>query len=45
MSELEDPRLLQALMEDKEIVRLRTEAGVNLSTSEVLSSVSQHKVW
>ena len=45
LSELEDPSLLEALMGDKEIVRLRTEAGVNLSSSEVLASVSQHKVW
>ena len=45
LSELEDPSLLEALMGDKEIVRLRTEAGVNLSSSEVLTSVSQHKVW
>ena len=45
LSELEDPTLLEALMGDEEIVRLRTEAGVNLSSSEVLASVSQHKVW
>ena len=45
LSELEDPSLLNALMEDKEIIRLRTEAGVNLSSAEVLTSVSQHKVW
>ncbi|MDG2474838.1 MAG: hypothetical protein P8M50_06110 [Paracoccaceae bacterium] len=45
LSELEDPSLLNALMKDKEIIRLRTEAGVNLSSAEVLTSVSQHKVW
>ena len=45
LSELEDPSLLEALMGDAEIVRLRSEAGVNLSSSEVLASVSQHKVW
>ena len=45
LSELEDPSLLEALMGDEEIVRLRTEAGVNLSSSEVLASISQHKVW
>ena len=45
LSELEDPSLLEALMVDEEIVRLRTEAGVNLSSSQVLASVSQHKVW
>ena len=45
LSELEDPSLLDALMGDTEIARLRSEAGVNLSSSEVLASVSQHKVW
>ena len=45
LSEIEDPSLLEALMGDEEIVRLRTEAGVNLSSSEVLASVGQHKVW
>ena len=42
LSEIEDPSLLEALMGDEEIVRLRTEAGVNLSSSEVLASVGQH---
>ena len=45
LSEIEDPSLLEALMGDEEIVRLRTEAGVNLASSEVLESVSQHRVW
>ena len=45
LTELEDPSLLEALMGDEEIVRLRTEAGVNLASSEVLESVSQHRVW
>ena len=45
LTELEDPSLLEALMGDEEIVRLRTEAGVNLASSEVLASVSQHRVW
>ena len=45
LTELEDPSLLEALMGDEEIVRLRTEAGVNLSSSEVLASVGQYKVW
>ena len=45
LSEIEDPSLLEALMGDEEIVRLRTEAGVNLSSSEVLASVGQYKIW
>ena len=45
LSQIEDPSLLEALMGDEEIVRLRTEAGVNLSSSEVLASVGQYKIW
>ena len=45
LSELEDPSLLNALLEDKEIINLRTTAGVNLSSSEVLTSVSKYKIW
>ena len=45
LSELEDPSLLNALMKDAEIIKLRTEAGVNLSSAEVLTSVSRYKIW
>lgn len=45
LSELKNPALLEALMGDKEIVMFRTEAGVNLFSSQILASVCQHKVW
>ena len=45
MSEAEDPNLITGFLEDKEVQRLRTEAGVNLSSFETLTSVSQFKVW
>ena len=45
LSELEDPSMLDALMQDKEILKLRTEAGVNMSSAEVLSTVGKHKIW
>ena len=32
-------------MSDKEVKRLRTEAGVNLVSHETLSSVSKYKIW
>ena len=35
LSELEDTSLLNAILEDKEIINLRTATGVNLSSSEV----------
>ena len=45
MSEAEDPNLITGFLEDKEVQRLRTEAGVNLTSFETLTSVSQFKVW
>ena len=45
MSEAEDPNLINSFLEDKEVQRLRTEAGVNLVSHETLSSVSKYKIW
>ena len=45
LSEAEDPSMVTAFLEDKEIIRLRTEVGVNLKSHETLTSVSQYKVW
>ena len=45
MSEAEDPNLINGFLEDKEVQRLRTEAGVNLVSHETLSSVSKYKIW
>ena len=45
LSELEDPSVLPAFLEDKEVQRLRSEAGVRLETTKVLSSISQYKSW
>ena len=45
LTELEDPSVLNALMEDREIFKLRTEAGVNMASAEVLTSVSEYKIW
>ena len=45
LSEAQDPSMVPAFLEDTEIIRLRTEAGVNLSSQETLTTVSQFKVW
>ena len=45
LSEAEDPSLIPAFLEDKEVESLRTEAGVNLVSHETLSSVSKYKIW
>ena len=45
LSEAEDPNLINGFLEDKEVQRLRTEAGVIFVSHETLSSVSKYKVW
>ena len=45
LSEAEDPDLISAFLEDKEVESLRTEAGVNLVSHETFSSVSKYKIW
>tara|TARA_X000001036_G_C20218962_1_gene618975 strand:+ start:304 stop:588 length:285 start_codon:yes stop_codon:yes gene_type:complete len=45
LSELEDPSLLNALLDDKDIIKLRRETDVNLASSEVLTSVDKYKIW
>jgi len=37
--------MLEALMQNKEILKILTEAGVKISGEELLSAVGKHKVW
>ena len=37
--------LVEALISDEEVIKLRTDAGVNLERSEMLSTVDKYKVW
>ena len=32
-------------LNDQEVINMRTEAGVDLESSEVLSMISKHKIW
>ena len=45
MSEIEDPSRMEAFLMDEEVIKLRTEAGVILDSSDVLSTVVKSKVW
>ena len=45
MSEIDDPSLVEAFVADEEVIKLRTEAGVNLSSAEMLSTVDKLKIW
>ncbi|MEE2774999.1 MAG: hypothetical protein VYE27_08810 [Pseudomonadota bacterium] len=45
LTELKDPSMVDALMKDEEIFKLRAAAGVNMESSEVLTAVGKHKIW
>ena len=45
MFEIEDPSRVEAFLSDEEVIKLRTEAGVILDSSDVLSTVQKFKVW
>ena len=45
MSEIDDSSLVESFMADEEVIKLRTEAGVNLSSAEMLSTVDKFKIW
>ena len=45
MFEIEDPSRVEAFLMDEEVIKLRTDAGVILESSEVLSTVVKSRVW
>ena len=45
MFEINDLSRVEAFLMDEEVIKLRTEAGVILDSSDVLSTVVKSKVW
>ena len=45
MFEIEDPSRVEAFLIDEEVIKLRTEAGVILDSSDILSTVAKSKAW
>ena len=45
MSEIEDPSRVEAFLSDEEVIKLRSEAGVNPDSTDLLSTVVKSKVW
>ena len=37
--------LITKMLNDKNVEKMRKEAGVNLESQEVLSTISKHKIW
>ena len=45
MGEANNAELVTDFLNDQEVKNMRTEAGVDLESSEVLSMISKHKIW
>ena len=45
MGEANNADLVTEFLNDEEVINMRTEAGVDLESSEVLSMISKHKIW
>ena len=45
MGEANKPDLVSDFLNDQEVINMRKEAGVSLESSEVLSTISKHKIW
>ena len=45
MFEIEDPSRVEAFLIDEQVIKLRTETGVILDSSDVLSTVAKSKIW
>jgi len=45
MGEANNVDLVTDFLNDKEVIDMRKEAGVDLESSEVLSTISKHKIW
>ena len=45
MGEANNADLVTDFLNDQEVINMRKEAGVDLESSEVLSTISKHKIW
>jgi len=45
MGEANNAELVTDFLNNQEVINMRTEAGVDLESSEVLSMISKHKIW
>ena len=45
MGEANNAELVTDFLNDKEVINMRKEGGVDLESSEVLSMISKHKIW
>ena len=43
--EANDPDMVMKMLSEAEVINMRKEAGVDLESQEVLSTISKHKIW
>mgnify|MGYP005707744469 FL=1 len=43
--EANDPDMAMKMLSEAEVINMRKEAGVDLESQEVLSTISKHKIW
>ena len=43
--EANDPDMAMNMLSEAEVINMRKEAGVDLESQEVLSTISKHKIW
>ena len=45
LGEANDPDMVMKMLSEPDIINMRKEAGVDLESQEVLSTISKHKIW
>ena len=45
LGEANDPNMAMKMLSEPDVINMRKEAGVDLESQEVLSTISKHKIW
>ena len=45
LCEANDPDMAMKMLSEPDVINMRKEAGVDLESQEVLSTISKHKIW
>ena len=45
LGEANDPDMAMKMLSEPDVINMRKEAGVDLESQEVLSTISKHKIW
>ena len=45
LGEVNDPNMTMKMLSEPDVINMRKEAGVDLESQKVLSTISKHKIW